>query len=166
MSDASPGTKLDCKSCSFSWNNSETLKIKIKIKIRRIPPPEPWRGLKEETDLPPPAPGKEEIAITPPKPKIGHLKEVIIGINTIITPTKNEHQKVAGTLGNFGTPPKPSMGLTKEWCVVVVNNFVKLSSKTLVTSLLLTLLLSEPGSETRNLVKKRKNKNKIVVEVP
>ena len=121
MSGASPGTKLDCKSCILSWNNSETLKIKIKIKILRIPPPEPWRGLKEETDLPPPAPGKEEIAITPPKPKIGHPKEVIIGIKTINTPMKNEHQKAAGTLGNiigtlenFGTPPKPSMGLTKE----------------------------------------------------
>ena len=96
----------------------------LKIKIRRIPPPEPCRGLKEETDLPPPAPGKEEIAITPPKPKIGHLKDVIIGIKTIITPMKNKHQKAAGTLGicgeNFGTPPNPSMGLTKEQCVDVV----------------------------------------------
>ena len=33
----------------------------MKIKICRIPPLEPCRGLKEETDLPPPAPGKEEI---------------------------------------------------------------------------------------------------------
>ena len=136
MSGASPGTKLDCKSCSFSWNNSETKRFSLlfrtlKIKIRRIPPPEPWRGLKEETDLPPPAPGKEEIAITPPKPKIGLQKDVIIGIKTIITPMKNKHQKAAGTLGNsvgtleicgenFGTPPNPSMGLTKERCVVVI----------------------------------------------
>ena len=32
------------------------------LKIYRVPTPEPCRGLKEETDLPSPAPGKEEIA--------------------------------------------------------------------------------------------------------
>ena len=34
------------------------------LKIRRMPPPEPCKGLREKTDATPPAPGKDESDFT------------------------------------------------------------------------------------------------------
>ena len=55
------------------------------LKIRRMPPPEPCKGLREKTDATPPAPGKDESDFTGGK-AIGQAIVIFL-----VRPSKNPY---------------------------------------------------------------------------